>query len=193
MAHSTSVKWLNPTNVQYYLDKFAEEFYKRYQGKVALSISIYGGSALLLKHPNFRVGTVDIDAYIRTTPDIQLGPFIREFSLAYNIPYDWMNEDLCKSKSFSIRLVPRTFVYKVLYNCVELRFVADSDQLCMKVIAGRSKDRDDVRGLTKALKESGFTADDFVSTLHIIYGPQALELVNKWCYNYVIKNLSRRW
>lgn len=30
MAHSTNVKWLTGANIQFYLDKFAEEFYRRY-------------------------------------------------------------------------------------------------------------------------------------------------------------------
>lgn len=177
MAHSTSIKWLNSTNIQWYLDKFAEEFYKRYAGRVTISINIFGGSALLLKHPEMRTGTVDIDTYIRTIPDIDLKPFIVEFAKFYDIPYDWMNEDLCKSSSFSVRLNSRTFVYKTLYGCVELRLVTDSDQLCMKVIAGRSKDKDDVIGLARALSGAGFSYEDFVATMHIIYGPDAMSLV----------------
>jgi len=29
MAHSTNVKWLTGATIQFYLDKFAEEFYRR--------------------------------------------------------------------------------------------------------------------------------------------------------------------
>lgn len=176
MAHSTNIKWINSTNILAYLEKFAEEFYRRYGGSVRLSVNIFGGSALLIKHPEFRAGTVDIDTYIRTVPDIDIKQFILEFAKFYGIPYDWMNEDLCKSPSFSIRLNQRTFVYKTLYNCVELRLVTDSDQLCMKVIAGRNKDRDDIVGLAKSLRGSGFSYSDFVSTMQVIYGPDAMSL-----------------
>ena len=179
MAHSTNVKWLTGANIQFYLDKFAEEFYRRYQGQVHLSINIFGGSALLLKHPEFRAGTVDIDSFLRAVPDIPLKPFIEEFARAYNVPYDWMNEDLCKSSSFSIRLLQRTVVYKVLYNCVELRIVPDADQLCMKAIAGRDKDIKDIRNLAKSLRAVGFSYSDFVTTMQLIYGPNAMTLVKK--------------
>lgn len=70
-------------------------------------------------------------------------------------------------------------MYKVLYNCVELRIVPDADQLCMKAVAGRDKDIKDLRNLAKSLRAVGFSYSDFVTTMQLVYGPNAMTLVKK--------------
>lgn len=64
MAHSTDIPWIDYDTLNKLIDTFAYELYKTYNGKITLGIFIVGGSAMIIKHPEFRLNTVDIDTFI---------------------------------------------------------------------------------------------------------------------------------
>lgn len=69
----------------------------------------------------------------------KVSKFIKQFANKYNYVSDWMNEDVCKSTSFSLRLLHNAIHYCTLYNCCRVYLVNDLEQLGMKAISGRKR------------------------------------------------------
>ena len=112
-----------------YLDKLAEKLLDRYRNTVgSIKILIVSGSALVLKY-NFRA-TVDIDTDIKFRHSLKGS--IDNVAKYYNIPSDWINQDFCKSTSYSKKLWDNAIPVDVLRGFMEIYVVSDLDQLCMK-------------------------------------------------------------
>lgn len=101
MVHLTNNPYINKDNMLIFLDKLAEKLIDRYRNTVGIiKILIVGGSALALKY-NFRA-TVDIDTDIKFNHSLKGS--IDNVVKYYNIPTDWINQDFCKSNSYSRKL-----------------------------------------------------------------------------------------
>lgn len=166
MAHLTNNPYINKDNMLIFLDKLAEKLMDRYRNTVGtIKILIVGGSALALKY-NFRA-TVDIDTDIKFNHSLKGS--IDNVAKYYNIPTDWINQDFCKSNSYSRKLWDNAIPVSVLRGFMEIYIVCDLDQLCMKVASGRPKDRKDIVFLTVKTMQSGFNYDSFVDRYKYLY------------------------
>lgn len=182
MPHLATKPWIFETNLLQILNTFAQELYHDYKGYVQLDIAVFGGSALILKHPDMRRGTVDIDTYIeakQVVSNFNLQQYIESFAAKHSIVKDWLNQDVTASSSFSIKMKSSLIYYSTLSNCCNIYIVNDIDQLCMKAIACRKKDRKDIVALCKSLKREGIKFSDFQHNLFNHFGRDILEIDNQ--------------
>lgn len=181
MAHLTDNPYMGANEIMMYLDTFARCLHRECSGNPPyVSILVMGGSALCLKY-NYRL-TVDIDADVKFPYNKRNA--INEVAKLYNIPPDWINEDVMKSNSYSRLLWDNSVLCRVLYNFLEIRVVNDLDQLCMKATAGRVKDMQDIMVLIEKLVQAGFVFEQYQRRYEELYRGT----VNKKVYDRVIKS-----
>lgn len=188
MAHLTDQPYMGANEIMVYLDTFANCLYRDCAGNPPyIPILVMGGSALCLKY-NYRL-TVDIDADVKFSHNKRNA--INEVAMTYNIPVDWLNEDVMKSNSYSRLLWDRSILCNVLHNFLEVRIVNDLDQLCMKVTAGRVKDMQDIVVLIQKLVQAGYIFEQYQGRYLELYGGMiAKKVPDRVINNYFIK--SRR-
>lgn len=167
MAHKTNIPYISSSNMLLYLDKLAEVLNNRYgQSCISYNVLITGGSALALKY-NFRA-TVDIDADITFSREINSS--IKEVARIFNLYDDWINQDVVKSESYSRRLWNDCRFVNTLRGSMNIYVVSDLSQLCMKINAGRDKDRNDALFLAQACINSGIRFRDVIDRYKFLYG-----------------------
>lgn len=147
--HETTIPYINSGNIDNIIREFIVEVMNKYGNNIELNMLIVGGSALAIKY-GYR-GTVDIDSDIRCGKSIK--QCILNVASKLNIPKDCINEDFCKSNSYSRRLWDTAILIKKVNN-VNVYVVSDLDQLCMKITSGRVKDKTDIMFLCDALVKS---------------------------------------
>lgn len=176
MGHSTTVKYINRENIESFFDALAVELINLTGPNGMVEIGVFGGSALIMKH-NYRVATVDIDSFYteRAVPVA-----IDRVSKRLRIPYDWMNDGVSHTTSFSIRLRQRLIPFNTYRNKLIVYVVSDLDQLCMKLISGRDKDKQDAENLALTLGAQGFTLYQVQEAYQQIYGDWREISESKW-------------
>lgn len=166
MAHLTDVPYISFDNIDYLIGCLNEVLIKKYQAKLQhFKILVVGGSALALKY-NYR-STVDIDADIKFQSEITSS--IHEVARINNIPTDWINQDFVKSESYSRRLWEHAIPYKTI-GFIDVFVVSDLDQLCMKLVSGRAKDKKDALFLSTNVIQQGITFSDLTNEFKFLYG-----------------------
>ena len=137
--HETTIPYIGKDNIQTFINEFINEVMMVNGINTELNMLIVGGLALDIKY-GYR-STVDIDSEIRTRANI--ASCIKNVSQRLGIPKDFINEDFMKSHSYSRHLWDMAvLVYRV--NSTSIYVVSDIDQLCMKIVSGRTKDINDI-------------------------------------------------
>ena len=189
MAHLTTNKYLNSSNIMVYLNDFAVNMVNKYGYNISIPILIVGGSAIALKG-GYRDATVDIDSYIKFNGNVSEA--INYVANKNNIFPDWLNQDFAYSESYSRRLEDKAIFYKTLQGIVHIYLVCDIDQLCMKATAFRKKDLPDIKYLVCQCIKQGLVFDDFLNNFYYLYGDSVrLKLDAKDYIRKVFKKLSK--
>ena len=142
--HLAIEEYLNEENIDTYLVRLAEEI--EHAGIGPHQVLIVGGAAMALKFHDGR-STVDIDICIREQN--HLYDCCQKVAEAYNLPDDWMNADVMHSESFSYRLFDHALLYKEYGESLKAYLVDDLDHYCMKLVAFRPKDVQDMEILSE--------------------------------------------
>lgn len=166
MAHITETPYINSQNIDYLIMCLSNAIQIKYGNNIEnFDILIVGGSALALKYA-YR-STVDIDADIKFRSEIT--SCIDSIAASNNIPNDWINQDFTKSPSYSRRIWSNALYYKTI-GIINIFVVSDIDQLCMKLVAGRTKDVIDAIYLSERLISSGVVFSVVEHEYKYLYG-----------------------
>lgn len=166
MAHITETPYISNQNIDYLIMCLSNAIQIKYGSNIEnFDILIVGGSALALKYA-YR-STVDIDADIKFRNEIT--SCINSIALSNNIPKDWINQDFTKSPSYSRRIWSNALYYKTI-GIINVFVVSDIDQLCMKLVAGRTKDAIDAIYLSEKLIASGVVFSTVEFEYKYLYG-----------------------
>lgn len=139
-----------------------------------ISICIVGGSALILNH-SFRDCTQDVDIIKERMFDVKSCG--NEVAEKLNLPYDWINDNVMYSKSYSNKILKYKTSYKKMYN-LQIYTVEDICILCMKLIAYRegTHDKEDIENL---LRCNNFSKKDIMDTLTDLYGQERADSLSE--------------
>lgn len=188
--HQTNVPYINNTNILPLLSQLYVELHNKYGDSLfPIKVLVVGGSALALKYA-FR-STVDIDADISFSGEITSS--INKVAKNNNIPTDWINQDFMKSESYSRRIWDKAIPINMQFppsNRFGVYVVNDLDQLCMKAITGRKKDRPDIKFLIEKVTQQGFTYRSYLSEFEYLYGDVVRENYNSKSF---IRNLFKSY
>ncbi len=88
------------------------------------------------------------------------------------MPEDWINADVMHSDSFSYRLFDRAEYYKSFRNFLEVYVASDLDLYCMKIVAFRPKDIQDMVVLADTLRNNRVSMDDIIACFNRLYGSE---------------------
>lgn len=88
----------------------------------------------------------------------------------YDLPEDWINADVMHSDSFSYKLFDNAVFYRTYRNILHVYVVSDIDLYCMKLVAFRPKDIQDMDVISQVLKKDGLSSTDVESNFVRLYG-----------------------
>lgn len=162
MAHLTDIPYIDGNNLLEYLSALSAELPST---KGDIELLVVGGSALALKY-QLRM-TVDIDAELKYSHSVK--DAVIKVAHRFGIPSDWINDDFTKSDSYSIRLWTYAEFYKQVGK-LRVYVVDDLSQVCMKLNAGRRKDKEDLEYLVSKCKDDGLVWDDVIERYRYLYG-----------------------
>jgi hypothetical protein len=183
--HEAEYPYISRYNMDIYLEALSNCILNKY-GPVHVNMLLVGGSSLILGH-SFRTMTEDIDGYIETDMDIQ--SCIDEVQRMFSITGDWLNTNVTKTKSFSLRLKANAIPVKS-YGCLDVYKICDLDLICMKLISYREKDVNDLDGLV--MDNNGMITQSMIADrLHFLYGKDAFDLLKPNAISYVKVRFSR--
>lgn len=180
MAHEAEYPYIFRSNMKIYLEALSIRMgVYRYSGEVLVA----GGSSLILGH-TFRSCTEDIDAYINGRG---IRKCIDEVRGLYGLTGDWMNSDVVKSASWSVRVMDNAELV-VGYANLNVYRVCDLDLVCMKLVSFRDKDIDDLEGL---LNDCPYITQDMITQrIHYLYGEYPYDKLKKEAILYVRQNVK---
>ena len=167
MAHLGEQEYLNR--------KIIDVFFEALAGKIEAAgigkhrILVVGGAAMALKYQDGR-STVDIDICFREQNNLYA--CCMQVAREYNLPEDWINADVMHSDSFSYRLFDRAEYYKSFRNFLEVYVASDLDLYCMKIVAFRPKDIQDMVVLADTLRNNRVSMDDIIACFNRLYGSE---------------------
>ena len=133
--------------------------------RITLSVVVYGGSAFALYE--LRNSTTDIDVEIKKGEiNIDTQKIIEKMAKKHSLRGDWLNESVSVLLSDNIKN-SKKIEYMNLSNLI-IQIPPKDQLLAMKIIAGRLKDKEDVK---KLLLEMGiFNKSDIVSIVEVYFG-----------------------
>lgn len=132
--------------VDMYLKELAKEFKRLTGRKVSAEIIIVGGGSVLLNY-DFRMNSVDVDAF--NTYDSAIKDAARIVADKYNLSQQWLNDDFKKTPSYSANLRQYSTYYKTYSNVLEIRTINREYLIAMKMVSGRKykNDLSDILGI----------------------------------------------
>ncbi len=169
MAHETNVPYLNHENIDEYFMSLAEEIDSA--GIGFHQILVVGGAAIALKYKHSR-STVDIDMCFREQNSLY--KCCLEVARKHRLPKDWINTDVMHSDSFSYALFNHAELYKEYGDNLSVYIASDLDLYCMKLVAFRPKDIQDMFTLKETLVAHGVTVNDVLGNFVRLYGSEYL-------------------
>ncbi len=145
---------INKENIDIYLKAVAKE-YRRLVGKnMPAEFILIGGAAVLINY-GFRDMTSDIDVLIHSASAMK--DAINNVGNRFNLPFDWLNEDFKKTKSYSKKLIQYSVYYRTYSNVISIRSVSAEYLIAMKLMSGRTykNDLSDILGILEEHRERG--------------------------------------
>lgn len=163
--HLAEKPYLKHRNINRYLKRLSEILAEKGLGEH--SILIVGGAAICLKHKTGRM-TVDIDICLKKHNGLYKSCLL--VAQEYKIPEDWINADVMHSESYSPILFKNAELHKTYNGILNVYIASDLDLFCMKLVAFRPKDIEDLKRLSKTLKKKKITYAMVVDELKLLYG-----------------------
>lgn len=119
-------------------------------------ITICGGASMVLNY-NTRNSTRDIDCF---RLENKLKDDAVRIAKSLGLNYDWINDNVCVTKSYNDNLIKYRTLYKE-YGLLKVYTIKGMPLLCMKLVSFRehSSDTEDCRNLIKCLKSKYCTQD----------------------------------
>ena len=114
--------------IEKYLSLLSKEIKKEF-GRNAKFV-VVGGAAILLNY-DFRLNTMDIDAYISSGGSIKSA--IYKIAEDNDLPEDWLNSDFLKTTSFTHKLTEVSKYYKTYNKVLDVRIVDNEYLIAMKI------------------------------------------------------------
>lgn len=113
---------------------------------IELELIVIGGASILLNY-DFRAATYDVDA-IMLNSDV-LKNAIKQVADEYHLEPTWLNTDIERTSSFSVKLSEHAQFYKSYLGLIEVRTIKDEYLIAMKLKALRDYkyDLSDVVGI----------------------------------------------
>ena len=147
---------INKDTIFVYLKAFAKAISKQYR-HIDLDFYIVGGASMVLL-PNAGESTMDIDILKQRTVDIKdVAVSVGEM---YNLPKDWINDDVMYTSSFSSKLCKYVDFTKTFSNTVHFHFIKDVALCAMKLKAARmgTNDANDIAFLRTRVSDKDVIA-----------------------------------
>ena len=141
-------------NIDLYLKEVAREYRKQGGRKTPAELILVGGASVLINY-GFRNMTTDIDALIQAA-GVMKGA-INCVGDRYGLPKGWLNADVMKTDSYSVKLSQFSAYYKTYSNIVTIRTVAAEYLIAMKLRSGRQykSDLSDILGILAEHEKRG--------------------------------------
>lgn len=132
--------------VDTYLKELAKEFKRLTGRKTSAEIIIVGGGSVLLNY-DFRMNSVDVDAF--NTYDSAIKDAAKIVANKFDLSQQWLNDDFKKTASYSPKLRQYSVYYKTFGNVLEIRTVRREYLIAMKMVSGRKykNDLSDILGI----------------------------------------------
>lgn len=133
-------------NLDMYLKELAKEFRKLNGKTIPAEIILVGGAAILVNY-GFRDMTMDVDAVIHASSAMK--DAIKRVGDKHNLPYEWLNADFTRTKSYSSKLSRFSVYYRTFSNILTIRTISAEYLIAMKLRSGRKykNDLSDVVGI----------------------------------------------
>ena len=133
-------------NLDSFLKELGKEYRKRSGKKIPAEIVLIGGAAILARY-GFREMTNDVDAIVFASSVMKEA--INNVGDRLGLPFDWLNTDFMKTKSFSEKLLEVSVYYKTFSNILAIRTVSAEYLIAMKLMSARryKNDMSDVAGI----------------------------------------------
>ncbi len=184
-------KEIQKESIDTYLKELAKEF-KRITGrKTNAEIIIVGGGSVLLNY-DFRMNSVDIDAFNTSEEAVRAAALI--VAEKYNLPNDWLNDDFKKTKSYSPKLREYSVYYKTYANVLEFRTINREYLIAMKMVSGRKykNDLSDILGILyyHYNKQDEITFEQIEKAVNALYG--GFERISDETKEYVMSAIQNK-
>ncbi len=140
--------------IDLYLKEVAREYRKQGGRKAPAELILVGGASVLINY-GFRNMTTDIDALIQAA-GVMKGA-INCVGDRHGLPNGWLNADVMKTDSYSVKLSQFSAYYKTYSNIVTIRTVAAEYLIAMKLRSGRQykSDLSDILGILAEHEKRG--------------------------------------
>ena len=149
---------IQKSNIDLYLKELAKNFRRLTSKNIKAEIIIVGGGSIIINY-NFRMSSVDIDAF--NTSEEMIKEASKAVAEKYNLSYDWLNNDFKKTKSYSPKLRQYSVHYKTYSNVLEIRTITREYLIAMKMVSARKYKHDlsDILGILF----SHYSNDDIIT------------------------------
>lgn len=139
-------KDIQKDQIDIYLKELAKEFKRLTSRKANAEIIIVGGGSVMINY-DFRMNSVDIDAF--STSEEAIKSAARIVAEKYSLPNDWLNDDFKKTKSYSPKLREYSVHYRTYSNVLEFRTIKREYLIAMKMASSRKykNDLSDILGI----------------------------------------------
>jgi len=166
---------LTKENINGYLFDLGKRYRKLSGKKVPTEIILIGGASILINY-GFRDVTYDADAIIFASSVMKDAiNFVRD---KHGLPYDWMNEGVKRTNSYTNKLIEVSVYYRTFSNILEVRTVAAEYLIAMKVMSGRQYkyDLSDIVGILWEHSERGqpITRKAIDDAIKFLYGEKEI-------------------
>jgi hypothetical protein len=176
----------NKENIDIFLSKLAEEYNQINTEKKPVILTFVGGASILLNY-NFRSTTGDIDVFDIVSSSIKEA--IKNTAIKLNIKYNWLNDDIKKTNSYSEKLNKISVFNRNISNVLEIRTINSEYLVAMKLMAGRKYKHDfsDIAGIFLEHEKNGnsLKKENIDNAVNILYG--GWEKIPQFSIKYINK------
>ena len=171
-----------------YLQVLGKKFRKLNGKKMPAEIILIGGASVLINY-GFRDVTYDADAIILSSSVMKEAiNFVRD---EFALPFDWLNEGVKKTESYSEKLAEVSVYYKSFSNVMTVRTVAAEYLVAMKAMSGRQYkyDLSDIVGILMEheRKNDPISRETIDTAIFKLYGNKQIPVTSQKVLDEVFK------
>ena len=135
-------KLINRNDIETVFDCLSKE-YESLGGNKKVEIYLVGGAAILLKF-DYRLSTMDIDAYFDENDMLNIA--IKNTSKKLELPLDWLNQDFTKTPSYSNKIIEKAKMVSQFGKYIFVYSIESKYLIAMKLKSSRPTggDLDDI-------------------------------------------------
>ena len=130
MSHNTLI---SKNNIDAIFEFLSQE-YELLGGTQKIDIFLVGGAAIVLNF-NYRLSTIDIDAYYKTNEAFKEATKIT--SQKFQLPSDWLNSDFVNTPSYSKEIIKKSKLFKSFNNLITINTLEPNYLIAMKLKSSR--------------------------------------------------------